>query len=483
MSACQRSFSPTSCPFFNTAPNPSTMRLRSVCSCFFRLLFFSAVFGLLTAIAALGWVWWQVVKVPCPEIEPERIASILGKESPVYYRDGHEKIGVLFEDIHRQYLTYEQLPKHFINALVAAEDDQFFHHYGIDPPGIAKALFLNYQAGKIVRGGSTLTQQTAKNLFKREQRTYQAKLKEMLYALRLEHRYSKEKILEFYSNQFYVSGNGHGLGVAARYYFDKAPQELALHEAAFIAGSVKGPELFNPFIKKDKTAAAEARNRSAVRTVYVLDRMLKFSMISPAEHDTAKKSALLFKRGRTSYDLTSVMDMVRQGLASKAMTEMMAQHGIDNIATYGAKIITTIDRQLQDETLHSLRRELSRLDVQLRGYSRDEVQQECQEAERVSSEEELDIKEKAFTFGTVKEISFADPAQPVITVSFGPKQPEGSIDRQGLEQLLTTLVKHGGKAASQARKTSPICSTSSRLATKSMSALRKKICLTAGRSL
>jgi penicillin-binding protein 1A len=418
------------------------MCARGVCSCCIRFIFFCTVLCLLTAAAGIGWVWWQVVKVPCPEIEPERIASILGKESPVYYRDGQEKIGVLFEDIHRQYLTYEQLPKAFVNALVAAEDDQFFHHYGIDPPGIAKALLLNYKAGKIVRGGSTLTQQTAKNLFKREKRDYQAKLKEMLYALRLEHRYSKEKILEFYSNQFYVSGNGHGLGVAARYYFDKEPQELALHEAAFIAGSVKGPELFNPFIKKDKAAAAESRNRGAIRTGYVLDRMLKLSMISPAEHEAAKKEGLVFKRGRTSYDLTTVMDMVRQGLASKAMSEMMSEHGIDNIATYGVKIITTIDRQLQDETLYSLRRELSRLDVQLRGYDRDEVQQECREAENIGSEEDLEIKEKAFALGTVKEINLADAAQPVITVSFGPKQPEGSIDRQGLDQLLTALVKH-----------------------------------------
>ncbi|WP_417913976.1 transglycosylase domain-containing protein [Candidatus Electronema sp. JM] len=418
------------------------MRLRGVCSCFFRLLFFSTVFGLLAAIAVLGWVWWQVVNVPCPEIEPERIASILGRESPVYYRDGQEKIGVLFEDIHRQYLSYEQLPPQFIKALVAAEDDQFFHHYGIDLPGIAKALLLNYQAGKIVRGGSTLTQQTAKNLFKREKRNYQAKLKEMLYALRLEHRYSKEKILEFYSNQFYVSGNGHGLGVAARYYFDKEPQELALNEAAFIAGSVKGPELYNPFIKKDKAAATEARRRAAERTAYVLDRMLKFNMISQAEHDAAQKIGLAFKRGRTSYDLTTVMDMVGKGLASKAMAEMMAQHGIDNIATYGAKIVTTIDQRLQDETLYSLRRELSRLDVQLRGYERNEVQQEYKEAEGDNSEEDSVIREKSFVFGTIREIRRDNPEQPLIAVSFGPKQPEGSIDRQGLEQLLTALTKY-----------------------------------------
>ncbi|MGX9725750.1 MAG: transglycosylase domain-containing protein [Candidatus Electronema sp. VV] len=415
------------------------MRARGVCSCFFRLIFLSVVLALAAAAAAAGWVWWLVVKVPCPEIEPERIAFILGKESPVYYRDGKEKIGVLFEDIHRQYLTYEQLPATFVKALVASEDDQFFNHYGIDLPGIAKAALVNFQAGRIVRGGSTITQQTAKNLFKRTERNYEAKLKEMLFALRLEHRYSKEKILEFYSNQFYVSGNGHGLGVAARYYFDKEPAELTLAETAFIAGSVKRPNYYNPFIKKDKAAAAEARRASAERVAYVLGRMLLLGMISQQEHDGARQAGLHFKRGRTSYDLTSIMDMVRSGLNSKAMTEMLAEHGIDNIATSGAKIITTVDQALQEETLYSLRRELSGLDVQLRGYSRDEVQQECRDAVGDNPEEGGEIKKKSFVIGTVQEVS-VERAE--VAVSFGPKHPGGLIDRQGLEHLLAALVKH-----------------------------------------
>jgi penicillin-binding protein 1A len=418
------------------------MRVRGICSCFFRLFFFLAVLGLLTAAGALGWVYWLVIKVPCPEIEPHRIASILGKESPVYYRDGQEKIGVLFEDIHRQYLTYEQLPKNFVKALVAAEDDQFFNHYGIDLPGIAKAMLVNYQAGRIIRGGSTLTQQTAKNLFKRPDRSYQAKLKEMLYALRLEHRYPKEKILEFYSNQFYVSGNGHGLGVAARYYFDKEPAGLNLTETAFIAGSVKRPNYYNPFIKKDKAAATEARRNAEERVGYVLGRMLKLGMISQEEHDAAKKAGLNFKRGRTSFDLNTVMDMVRNGLASKAMSEMLAKNGIDNIVTSGAKIITTVDHALQTETLYSLRRELSRLDVQLRGYNRDEVQLEYKDAEGDNSEDEDEIKEKSFVFGTIKAIDLSKAEQPTVSVNFGPKHPGGMIDRQGLEHILTALAKY-----------------------------------------
>jgi len=128
---------------------------------------------------------------------------------------------------------------------VAAEDGQFFYHFGIYLPGIVRSAIANFKAGRVVQGGSTITQQTAKNLFKRRARTYRAKFRELLYALRLEYRYTKEKILEFYVNQFYVNGNGLGLGVAALYYFDKEPAELSLLECAFIAGSVKRPSYYN----------------------------------------------------------------------------------------------------------------------------------------------------------------------------------------------------------------------------------------------
>lgn len=410
--------------------------MRRLLAFLLKLVLFLAVLGLLTAAAGLGWVYYLVAKTPCPEMEPERIAAILGRESPVYYRDGKEKIGVLFQDIHRQYLTYEQIPPTFVKAIVAAEDDSFFRHYGIDFPGIVRAALTNLKAGHIVQGGSTITQQTAKNLFKRSSRNYEAKLKEMLYALRLEYRFPKENILEFYCNQFYVSGNGHGLGVAARYYFDKEPAQLTLLETAFIAGSVKRPNAYNPFLKREGSAAVKARLRAEKRAEYVLGRMRELSMISPAEHEAARKGEIMFKQGQTSFALNTVMDLVKDGLASKVVAEAIARHGIDNISTSGARIISTVDQQLQTETLYSLRRELSRLDVELRGYERAEVQEEYK-----GLEGDDELHEKAFLFGTVKAIDLSDPEQPTVAVSL-PDQPEGVIDRQGLEQMLAALVKH-----------------------------------------
>ncbi|MCI5144568.1 MAG: glycosyl transferase family 51, partial [Candidatus Electrothrix sp. AR3] len=402
-----------------------------------KLLFFLTISCLLATIGALGWVYYLVVLVPCPEMSPENIASILGRESPVYYRDGQEKIGVLFQDIHRQYLDYEQIPPTFINAIVAAEDDQFFEHYGIDFPGIIRAMLANYKAGRIVQGGSTITQQTAKNLFRRDARNYEAKLKEMLYALRLEYRFSKKKILEFYSNQFYVSGNGHGLGVAARYYFDKNPADLTLLETAFIAGSVKRPNYYNPFIKKDKGTALQARTRAEERAEYVLGKMFKLGVIAPMTYAAARKEEIMFKRGKTSFSLNTIMDTVRDGLSSQVISQALARHGIENISTSGARIISTVDHTLQTETLYNLRRELSRLDVRLRGYESNEVQQEYK---GVKGDDE--IQEKSFIFGIIKKIDKKDPKNPVVSVDFGPKKPEGFIDRIGLERMLTALVKY-----------------------------------------
>ena len=239
-----------------------------------------------------------VVVEPGDDIRPENIRKIFGKESEVYYSDGVTKLGVFFDTAHRRYVTFEEIPKTFVNALVASEDERFFQHVGFDPVGIIRAIVRNIQAGKVVQGGSTLTQQTAKNLFKRTDRSLEAKLKELLFALRLEYHYSKEQIFEFYANQFYVSGNGHGFGVAARYYFDKTPQELTLLESAFIAGSVKRPNYYNPFIKKSTEAIASARSRAKARTRYVLDKMLELGMIGEAEHKEAVAAEIEFKEGK-----------------------------------------------------------------------------------------------------------------------------------------------------------------------------------------
>ncbi len=407
---------------------------------FLKYLTFTLFFLALLALAGSGVALYYLVVVnPGPEIEEANIAKILARESPVYYRDGQEKIGVLFQGVHRQYLTYDQIPRDFINAIVAAEDDQFFHHHGIDFPGIARAMIANIRAGRVVQGGSTITQQTAKNLFKRESRSYRAKLKELLYALRLEYRYPKEKILEFYSNQFFVSGNGHGLGVAARYYFDKDPEDLSLVECAFIAGSVKRPGYYNPFTKRNRNRPEVVRRRARERVAYVLGKMRKNGMITQAQYQVALDSPLDFKQGRMTFALNTIMDLVKDDLASPAIADALEEHGISNVSTSGVRIITTVDHLLQKSTLLALRRDLSRLDVRLRGYQREQVQKEYA---ALAYPGDGELQAGSFLFGTITTIGSDGKKGPVIRVDLGDKRPAGIIDQQGLDRLVTALARY-----------------------------------------
>ncbi len=410
---------------------------------FKRLLFIATKATIiLTALAVLslaGSYYWFVVAHPGEAIEQGSIDKILAMESPVFYNDGASKIGVFFQESHRQYVPYKRIPEKFINAIVSSEDHEFFSHFGVDVLGISRAILVNLKAGRWVQGGSTITQQTAKNLFKRKGRSLKEKLKELLYAFRLEYHYPKEKILEFYTNQFYVSGNGRGLGVAARYYFDKEVEQLNLVEAAFIAGSVKKPNYYNPHIKKNEKAADKARLDSRKRTAYVLGQMYKLHYIDANAYQRALNQEIPFKEGRTRYSTNTVMDLVKDALADPIIEAAFEEHGIDNIATSGIRVITTIDKDLQESSLLALKGELSRLDIRLSGYSRKELQS-AYAKKTIGRFQKLQVGQ--FLFVRVDKIE-KKPLK--IQVSFGKAgDPDavGVIDLEGLQTALTALIRY-----------------------------------------
>ena len=210
---------------------------------------------LLGATAALAYQRY-IVEDDSEHLSRQYIDAVIAQESPVLYRDGRTPVGVFFAQEHRQYVPEDQLPRHWVDAIVAAEDKRFFEHRGVDPEGLTRAMLQNLRARRVVAGGSTLTQQTAKNLYYRPDRSLRSKWEEMVNALRLEHHYSKRQILEFYANQFHVSANGRGLGIAARYFFDKDVADLDLLECAFLAGMVKGPANYDPFIARSRSGAS-----------------------------------------------------------------------------------------------------------------------------------------------------------------------------------------------------------------------------------
>ena len=143
----------------------------------------------------------------------------------------------------------------------------------------------------MVQGGSTITQQTAKNIFKREKRTYVAKLRELFQAMLLERMYTKQEILEIYINQFFVTGFGKGLMVAAEYFFDKDARDLDLVESAFIAGMVKGPNKYNPFTKKTEEEKREAMRLAKIRKDYVLKNMRALNLITEEQYQAAREKS------------------------------------------------------------------------------------------------------------------------------------------------------------------------------------------------
>lgn len=395
----------------------------------------------LAILACFGLLHWLVVQQPGEEISMENIQSILGKESPVLYSDGTTRLGVFFDEAHRQYVTWDQIPRNFVNALVASEDNRFFEHYGFDAISIGRAAIRNYEAGRVVQGGSTLTQQTAKNLFKRSGRSYVAKLKELLYALRLEYHYSKEQIFEFYANQFFVRGNGHGLGIAARYYFNKKVEDLSLLECVFIAGSVKRPNYYNPFNRNSDAEKEEVRQRIKVRMGYVLGQMKQQGMLSAEQYEQAVASEVLFEEGQVGYPLDYVMEMVRDAVGSEEVQSALEEHGIGSLATAGLRVITSVDKGLQENTLYFLRRELSRLDVRLRGYERDEVQKELA---GIDYQGDQVVKKTAFLLGNITEIERNTQQGKdgiKIGVDFGGDLGTGIIDTEGLSRQVTALVK------------------------------------------
>lgn len=329
----------------------------------------------LLVLAAVGALWayvaWRehVVKNPGPHISHEAILAIIAQESPVLYSDRQTRIGVFFAQEHRQYVPYEEIPKAWVDAIVSAEDQRFFQHHGVDPKGLGRAMRDNLKAGKVVAGGSTLTQQTAKNLYYRPDRSARSKWEELVNALRLEAHHSKEEILEYYANQFHVSANGRGLGIAARYFFNKEVAELNVLECAFLAGMVKAPANYNPFIGNTVERREAALARATVRTRYVLDRMLATGAIDAATHAELVARELPFQRGVFRYDTHVLLDEVEARLQQEPFPALFASLGIDNPSTSGIQIVTTVDADLQRAATHALWSHLAEVGPMLDGGS------------------------------------------------------------------------------------------------------------------
>jgi penicillin-binding protein 1A len=179
-------------------------------------------------------------------------------------------------------LRLKEMPAYLPQAVIATEDRRFYSHHGVDPIGLLRAAWTNLRAGHIVQGGSTITQQLAKNVFLTPERTLSRKIQESLLALWLERRFSKEQILEIYLNRVYLGAGTYGVDAAARRYFNRSAREVTVYEAAMIAGLLKAPSRFSP---------ARDRERAAQRTGIVLDNLVDAGYLSKAQADAARRES------------------------------------------------------------------------------------------------------------------------------------------------------------------------------------------------
>lgn len=276
----------------------------------------------------------------------------------IYSADG--KLIGEFGDVRRIPVELEQVPQNFINALVATEDQRFFEHGGVDVQGLLRVLKVGLTTQEFSEGASTLTMQTARNMFLNRDRRLQRKLVEMFLALRMETELSKEEILELYINKVHFSHRAYGLGAAAQVYYGKDLSQMTLTESAMMAGLLKGESNYNPISNPEN--AFNRRN-------LVLRRMFEQDYIDQATYEQAIDSPLTAEKHSADLDLEApyVAEMVR--------LDVIKQFGRDRAYTQGMIITTTLDSKHQLAANKALRDGLIEYDER-HGYKGPELQLE-----------------------------------------------------------------------------------------------------------
>lgn len=274
----------------------------------------------------------------------------------IYDRNG-EEIGRIFDE-NRSYVTYDKISRSMIDALVAQEDKTFWTHHGFDPMGIARAAKETLaRHGDANQGASTITQQLARNAYDLEARTaarggsrYERKIVEIFLAMRIEDKYDKQQIMEFYLNRIYFGRGYYGIRSAALGYFGKEPADLTVREAASIAALIKNPENYNPI----RNAELNFKWRNDV-----IDRMERSAMLTPEEAARVKEQPLELNPKPLKRNTSFLHSLIQQQAIGVFRNPQM---GEEIIKSRGIKIYTTIDARLQEAAENALTEQLAALE-------------------------------------------------------------------------------------------------------------------------
>jgi penicillin-binding protein 2A len=267
--------------------------------------------------------------------------DLIMKESTTVVDDDGEVLTKLFEE-NREAVDLETIPDHVQHAFIAIEDQRFFEHTGIDPRAIGRALYRDIITRSAAEGGSTITQQLAKNAFLTPEKSLLRKTEEVLIALNLEHRYSKEEILEMYLNRIYFGHGAHGVQAASQLYFGKTVDELSVEEGALLAALPKGPNNYSPFIDEE---------RGKERRDLVLDVMHQQDYITAEEAVRLKGRTLPQERNSVTSNeaYTSYIDLL--------LNELETEYGFteEEILSGGYEIVASMDPEQQIASFEKMR--------------------------------------------------------------------------------------------------------------------------------
>jgi penicillin-binding protein 1A len=249
--------------------------------------------------------------------------------SKIYSKDGELLLEVAKE--RREVVAFDQIPQRIVQCFLAAEDDNFYNHSGVDYTGIARAMVKNILAGRVVQGASTITQQVAKSLLLTSERTFTRKIKDLLLAKKIEERFSKQDILYLYLNQVYLGGGYYGVKKAFKGYFGKELEEATIAESALIAGLLVAPGRYSPYVNPEY---------AKTRQKYVLRRLFETKKITQQEYEDALAEEIqLRKRLRPAVKAGYFTDWILQN--------MFKEFGKEYFISNGFEVVTTLNWKLQ----------------------------------------------------------------------------------------------------------------------------------------
>ena len=283
---------------------------------------------LLALLAGIGIFVYYAKDLP----RPENLGEVsFARPTKIYDRTGRVLLYEVYGEEKREFAPLREISSFLPLAVIAAEDQNFYSHFGVDLKGVARAVLRNLSLLQAAQGASTITQQLARTVLLSREKTLGRKVRELILTLELERQYSKDEIMEFYLNHIPWGGNSYGAGAASQAYFEKPPSALTLAESAALAAMIQAPTRYSPF--------GNHQDELLARKDFMLERMAQLGFVSHEEEQEAKKEELVFAVSGTSQKAPHfVLDVV---------DSLLSRYGEDFLRENGLKVITTLDWEMQ----------------------------------------------------------------------------------------------------------------------------------------